>query len=146
MLTPRSLNSCTPARRDVVSADPGHAKSANCSKARLSTSTRRMYDTNDGRAMRRSTSRFVVPRVLPKPIVMVRKSSRCMLRQVTVLERAHARRVDLSPRSISATRSQMSLLSMLPEASVDYSKIVVTATQVSKVVVGGQGAQTAAQL
>jgi hypothetical protein len=111
-----------------VSADPGQAKSTNCSRAELWVSTRRMYDTNDGRDMRHSTSRSVVSRVLPNPMVMVRKSSRCMLRQVTVFERAHARKVAVSPRSISATRSQMSLLSMSPEAGVDYSKIPATAS------------------
>jgi hypothetical protein len=49
-----------------------------------------------------------------------------MLRQVRVLERAHARKVAVSPRSISATRSQMSLLSMSSEAGVEYSKMPAT--------------------
>jgi hypothetical protein len=122
MLTLVIFNSRTLTKRDVFSADPRRAKCASCSKAKLSTSTRRMYDTNDGRAMRRSMSGFVVC-VLSYPMVMVRKSSRCMLRQVRVLKRAHARRVAVSPRNISATRSQMSLLSMSREAGVDYSKM-----------------------
>jgi hypothetical protein len=81
-------------------------------------------------------------------MVMVRKSSRCMLPHEAVLKRAPARKVDMSPRRISATTSQMSVLSVLTRArrgrpEVCAAAVAAIAVDRSKVVVGGQGAQTA---